>query len=193
MLEYIRGEIAELQPTVTVIDNHGVGYEVNISLTTFAALEDKKEVKLLLHEIIREDAHLLFGFASMLEREMFRLLISVSGVGANTARLILSSLSAEELQIVISSGDEQQLKAVKGVGAKTAQRIIVDLRDKIKPIGNSLIIERTPSADTFNEALAALTMLGFSRPASEKVLKKLFADEPTLRVELAIKHALKML
>lgn len=193
MLEYISGKIAELQPTVAIIDNHGIGYEINISLTTFAALENKEEVVLLLHEIIREDAHLLFGFASAMERNMFRLLISVSGVGANTARLILSSLSAEELQNVIASGDERQLKAVKGVGAKTAQRIIVDLSDKIKPTGNSLIIERIPSSDVFNEALSALMMLGFARAASEKVLKKLLADNPTLRVELAIKQALKML
>ena len=127
------------------------------------------------------------------ERELFRLLIGVSGVGANTARVILSSKAPAELETVIATADERQLKAVKGVGAKTAQRIIVDLRDKIKPVDSSLIIERTATTDAFNEGLAALTMLGFQRQASEKVLKKLFADDPTLRVESAIKQALKML
>lgn len=193
MLEYIKGNIEELNPASVIIDNNGIGYEIGISLSTYSQLEGRTEVKLLLHEVIREDAHLLFGFATTRERELFRLLIGVSGVGANTARVILSSIAPAELETVIATADERQLKAVKGVGAKTAQRIIVDLRDKIKPVESSLIIERTATTDAFNEGLAALTMLGFPRQASEKVLKKLFADDPSLRVESAIKQALKML
>ena len=193
MLEYIKGNIAELNPASVIIDNNGIGYEIGISLSTYSQLEGRTEAKLLLHEVIREDAHLLFGFATTRERELFRLLIGVSGVGANTARVILSSIAPAELETVIATADERQLKAVKGVGAKTAQRIIVDLRDKIKPVDSSLIIERTATTDAFNEGLAALTMLGFPRQASEKVLKKLFADDPSLRVESAIKQALKML
>lgn len=193
MLEYIKGNIAELKPASVIIDNNGIGYEIGISLSTYSQLEGRTEAKLLLHEVIREDAHLLFGFATTRERELFRLLIGVSGVGANTARVILSSIAPAELETVIATADERQLKAVKGVGAKTAQRIIVDLRDKIKPVDSSLIIERTATTDAFNEGLAALTMLGFPRQASEKVLKKLFADDPSLRVESAIKQALKML
>lgn len=193
MLEYIKGNIAELNPASVIIDNNGIGYEIGISLSTYSQLEGRTEAKLLLHEVIREDAHLLFGFATTRERELFRLLIGVSGVGANTARVILSSIAPAELESVIATADERQLKAVKGVGAKTAQRIIVDLRDKIKPVDSSLIIERTATTDAFNEGLAALTMLGFPRQASEKVLKKLFADDPSLRVESAIKQALKML
>lgn len=193
MLEYIKGNIAELNPASVIIDNNGIGYEIGISLSTYSQLEGRAEAKLLLHEVIREDAHLLFGFATTRERELFRLLIGVSGVGANTARVILSSKAPAELETVIATADERQLKAVKGVGTKTAQRIIVDLRDKIKPVDSSLIIERTATTDAFNEGLAALTMLGFQRQASEKVLKKLFADDPSLRVESAIKQALKML
>lgn len=193
MLEYIKGNIAELNPASVIIDNNGIGYEIGISLSTYSQLEGRTEAKLLLHEVIREDAHLLFGFATTRERELFRLLIGVSGVGANTARVILSSIAPPELETAIATADEPQLKAVKGVGAKTAQRIIVDLRDKIKPVDSSLIIERTATTDAFNEGLAALTMLGFPRQASEKVLKKLFADDPSLRVESAIKQALKML
>lgn len=193
MLEYIKGNIAELNPASVIIDNNGIGYEIGISLSTYLQLEGRTEAKLLLHEVIREDAHLLFGFATTRERELFRLLIGVSGVGANTARVILSSIAPAELETAIATADEPQLKAVKGVGAKTAQRIIVDLRDKIKPVDSSLIIERTATTDAFNEGLAALTMLGFPRQASEKVLKKLFADDPSLRVESAIKQALKML
>jgi len=193
MIEYISGTIAELTPTYVVVDNHGIGYEMNISLITFSDLENKNEVRLLAHEVIREDAHVLFGFSTSRERTMFRLLIGVSGVGANTARMILSSVSTAELEVVITSGDVRRLKAVKGVGAKTAERIIVDLRDKIKPAGDTLVLEQTPASEAFDEALAALTMLGFAKPQSQKVLTKLFADDPALKVEKAIKKALSML
>ena len=193
MIEYISGSLAELTPTYAVIDNHGLGYLINISLTTYAELEGKADVKLLIHEAIREDAYVLFGFATAQERVLFQQLIGVSGVGANTARMILSAIAPAELEIVIVSGDDKKLKAVKGVGAKTAQRIIVDLKDKIKPADSTLTLEQTPSNDAFDEALAALLMLGFAKPQSQKVLSKLFKEEPTLKVEKVVKKALSML
>ena len=193
MIEYISGKIAELTPTYAVIDNNGIGYELTISLTTYSELDNQSEIKLLAHEVIREDAHIIFGFATKNERELFRLLIGVSGVGANTARMILSSITPPELEQVITSGDDKRLKGVKGVGVKTAQRIIVDLKDKIKPSGDTLFIEQTLSSDAFDEALAALLMLGFPKPQSQKVLTRLFKEEPALRVEQAIKKALTML
>ena len=150
--------------------------------------------RLYVHEVIREDAHLLYGFATKRERELFRELIGVSGVGSASARMILSSISPAELEQVITSGDERRLKGVKGIGAKTAQRIIVDLRDKIKPSGDSLLMQPgVAQSDIFDEALAALVMLGFAKPASHKVLTKLLAAEPTLKVEQVIKKALTML
>lgn len=205
MFEYISGKIAELTPAIAVVDVNGVGYELNITLTTFSALEqvaggqlDERQsfgsAKLYVHEVIREDAWTLYGFASKRERELFRELIGVSGVGSASARMILSSISPAELEQVITSGDECRLKSVKGIGGKTAQRIIVDLRDKIKPTGDSLLIQPgAPNSEVFDEALAALVMLGFAKPASQKVLSKLFAQEPTLKVEQAIKKALTML
>ncbi len=205
MIEYLSGKVAELTPTTAVVDVNGVGYELNITLTTFSSLEQAVggqlgerqaagQAKLYVHEVIREDAWTLYGFASKRERELFRELIGVSGVGSASARMILSSISPAELEQVITSGDERRLKAVKGIGGKTAQRIIVDLRDKIKPSGDSLLIQPgTPQLDVYDEALAALVMLGFAKPASQKVLSKLFSQEPTLKVEQAIKKALTML
>ena len=176
MLEYIKGELAGLTPTNAVIECSGLGYDINISLTTFSALEPdlgkgaSAVVKLLLHEVIREDAHILFGFATPAERELFRALIGVSGVGANTARMILSSITPAELEVVITSGDDKRLKAVKGVGAKTAQRIIVDLKDKIKPSGTTLLLQPQHNSEAYDEALAALLMLGFAKPQSQNCL-----------------------
>ena len=193
MIEYIKGEIAELTPTYAVIECGGVGYLLNISLPAFTRLEGAKNAKLLVHEAIREDSHVLYGFIDEQERTLFRLLIGVSGVGANTARMILSSIAAPELEIVIASGDHAKLKNVKGIGVKTAQRIIVDLKDKIKPIGDAFIIQPTIASDVFEEALAAMVMLGFARPQSQKVLKKLFDSDPSLKVEAAIKKALSMM
>ncbi len=193
MIEYIKGTVAELTPTYAVIDCGGVGYLLNISLPTFSQLEGQTSAKLLAHEAIREDAHVLYGFIDERERSMFRALIGVSGVGAGTARMILSSIPAPELEIVIASGDHSRLKNVKGIGAKTAQRIIVDLRDKIKPTDDALIIQPTKSSDAHDEALAALVMLGFARPQSAKVLKKLFDEQPDMKVEQAIKRALTMM
>ncbi len=194
MIEYIKGLLAEANPAYAVVEAAGVGYQLNISLLTYTSLEEMTgEVKLLVHEVIREDAHLLFGFVDERERSLFRHLIGVSGVGANTARVILSSIPAPELEQVIVSGDHGRLKNVKGIGIKTAQRIIVDLKDKIKPQDDALIIKPSFSSDVFDEALAALVMLGFPRPQSQKVLKKLFDSEPELKVETAIKRALSML
>ncbi|MBD5255006.1 MAG: Holliday junction branch migration protein RuvA [Barnesiella sp.] len=193
MIEYINGSIAELTPTYTVVETGGIGYLLNISLSTFTALEGVQKARLLVHEAIREDAYQLFGFATEQERQLFRLLIGVSGVGANTARMILSSIPAAELETVIFSGDHTRLKNVKGIGTKTAQRIIVDLRDKIKPSGDTLINQPIETSDVFDEALLALVMLGFAKPQSHKVLKKIFDADPTIRVEAAIKKALTMM
>lgn len=193
MIEYIRGPLAELTPTYAVIDCGGVGYRLEISLVAYAALEGKKETRLLVHEAIREDAHQLYGFVDEQERQLFRSLIGVSGVGANTARMILSSVPAPELEVAIVSGDHQRLKSVKGIGTKTAQRIIVDLRDKIKPSGDTLINQPATTGEVFDEALLALVMLGFTRPQSQKALKKIFESDPTVKVEVAIKKALAMM
>ncbi len=199
MIEYIRGKVAELTPaTATIETADGVGYLLNISLNTYASLEGSDTTRLLVHEAIREDAWVLYGFIDERERSLFRALIGVSGVGAATARIILSSYSAAELECIISGGDVGALKNVKGIGAKTAERIIVDLRDKIKP-GDDTLLDgvslarpgRTPEA--MDEALAALVMLGFTRSQSQKVLKKLFDADPTLKVDVAIKKALAML
>ena len=198
MIEYIKGSIDELNPAYVVIDNNGIGYMLNISLNSYDALNRNKdgEAKLYVYEAIREDAHVLFGFTDKRERELFLLLISVSGVGPNTARVILSSLTSGELEQAIATGNVAALKAVKGIGAKTAQRIIVDLKDKINVAQVALADNAgaTPAAGaTFDEALAALTMLGFPQAAAAKALKKLFKTSPAVTVEEAIKLALKML
>jgi len=196
MIDYIKGTIAELNPAYAVIDNHGVGYMMNITLSTFDVLnrDAKGQAMLYAYEVIREDAHTLYGFAAKQEREAFLLLISVSGVGPNTARMVLSSMSVDEFSHAISTGNVAMFKAVKGVGGKTAQRIIVDLKDKIKPTGDTLLVEKGQArGEVFDEALAALVMLGFTQQASSKALKSLFAADPALTVEAAIKQALKMM
>lgn len=194
MIEYIKGTVAVLTPTDVVIETKdGVGYQCNISLSTYSALEGESETCLLIHEVIREDTWTLYGFADNRERSMFRLLIGVSGVGANTARMLLSSISTAELEQVIASGDPARLKAVKGVGAKTAQRIIVDIKDKIKVDELTLPIQPDVTGESYDEALAALVMLGFQRQQSQKVLKKLFEANSSITVEAAIKRALTMM
>ena len=193
MIEYIKGELTELTPTYAVIDCGGVGYMLNISVPTYSALDGLKSAKLLVHEAIREDAHVLYGFINEQERSLFRLLIGVSGVGANTARMILSSIAAPQLEQFILSGDHAMLKKVKGIGSKTAERIIVDLKDKIKPTGDTFILQPSVTNEVYEEALAALVMLGFNRVQSQKVLKKLFDNEPSIAVEVAIKKALSMM
>ena len=190
MIEYITGKISELTPASAVIECNGIGYFLNISLTTYSALSQNTATKLFVYESIREDAHVLFGFISRRERD---LLISVCGVGPNTARMILSSLSAPELEQVIVSENVNILKSVKGIGAKTAQRIIVDLKDKIKPGDNTLNISMPQNQEVQDEAVAALVMLGFPQTASMKVVQKLLNESPTLKVEAIIKAALKML
>ncbi len=193
MYEFISGEIAELNPAYVVIDNHGIGFMINISLNSYTRLQNLKEARLYIYEAIREDAHLLFGFVDRRERELFLLLITVSGVGPNTARMILSSLTSGDLEQAIAQGNVGALKSVKGVGAKTAQRIIVDLKDKINVAGDSLIDMGEGKGAVYDEALAALVMLGFTQQMSHKALKKLFMREPDVGVEEAIKKALKMM
>lgn len=200
MIEYIKGELTEVTPAYAVVEAHGVGYGLNISLNTYSGIQNKKEVKLYAFESIREDAHVLFGFASKQEREMFLLLITVSGVGANTARMILSAMSAAELCNVISTGNEKMLKAVKGIGLRTAQRIIVDLKDKI---ATSAIAEEMPAGivvqaaavnnEVRDEAIGALTMLGFAPAPSAKVVSAILSDNPQLPVEQVVKLALKQI
>ena len=188
MVEYIRGAVAELTPTYVVIEAGGVGYGINITLPCFTSLEGKSEARLLIHEVIREDAWVYYGFAEESERVLFRLLI-----GANTARMILSSLPVADFEQTIMSGDVRRLKGVKGIGAKTAERIIVDLKDKIKPSDSTLLIQSASTSEDFDEALAAMVMLGFPRQAAHKVLTKLYAAEPGLKVEAAIKKALTLM
>ena len=194
MYDYIKGNVAELTPTYVVLDNHGVGYLINISLNSFNALQHQEDVvKVYVYEAIREDAHLLYGFTERRERELFLLLISVSGVGANTARMILSSLTPSDLEQTIASENVGILKSVKGIGAKTAERIIVDLKDKIKLSTDTLLDKIQVTSEVFDEAMSALVMLGFTKQMSQKALKKLFTAEPTITVEQAIKKALKMM
>ena len=198
MIEYVRGELAELTPALAVIDCNGVGYAANISLNTYAAIQGKKACKLYIHEAIREDAYVLFGFADKQERELFLLLISVSGIGGNTARMILSALSPSELVNVISNENANLLKSVKGIGLKTAQRIIVELKDKLKTgtVAASAGISSLSSpanAQIQDEAVSALTMLGFPQAASQKVVLAILTEEPDAQVEKVIKLALKRL
>ena len=193
MIEYIKGEITEVTPTYAVVENNGIGYFVNISLYTYTELQNSRSSMLYIYESIREDAHVLYGFIDKHERELFLLLISVSGVGPNSARMIQSSLSPSELENSIATSNVNSLKSVKGIGSKTAQRIIVDLKDKIKAPSESLSIQIPANNEIFDEALAALVMLGFSQQASQKVLKKLLSTSQSLNVEDVIKKALKMM
>ena len=203
MIEYIRGELTEITPAMAVVEAAGVGYGLNISLNTFSAIQGKKEVKLYVHEALvtggRDDSFTLFGFASKQERELYRLLITVPGVGGNTARMIISSVAPPELANIISSGNERALKSVKGIGLKTAQRIIVDLRDKIVALG---IQSEVPAGggslvnvnnEVRDEAVSALTMLGFSPAPTAKVVTAILREQPDLPVEQVVKFALKQI
>lgn len=199
MIEYIKGKLDEATPALAVVDCNGVGYGINISLNTYSAIQGKKDIKLYIYEAIREDAYVLYGFATKEERELFLLLISVSGIGGNTARMILSALSPSELCNVISSGNEKLLKTVKGIGLRTAQRIIVDLKDKIAtvnmPVAGGMGTNAIAAANSeiYEEAVAALTMLGFAAAPSQKVTNAILQEEPDAPVERVIKLALKRL
>jgi Holliday junction DNA helicase RuvA len=196
MIDYLHGEIAELTPATVTIDCNGVGYIANISLQTFSTLQDKKSAKIYIYESVRQDAFVLFGFIDKHEREVFMHLISVSGVGPSTARVMLSSLSSKEVEIAIASEDVNTLKSVKGIGPKTAQRIIVDLKDKIK-VSNLEDIQVKKGEVSIpaigREAVSALVMLGFLQSNSQKVVAKVMKDNPSSSVEAIIKEALKRL
>ncbi|NDW19632.1 Holliday junction branch migration protein RuvA [Dysgonomonas sp. 216] len=192
MIDYIKGEIAELTPASVVIENNGIGYLLHISLNTYSALNGQKSSKLYVYEAIREDAHLLFGFNDKHERELFLLLISVSGIGAGTARMILSSMNPHELESVIASGNADMLKTVKGIGLKTAQRVIVDLKDKIR-ISEGVGIPSVVDSKIVEESVAALVMLGFPQNVSHKAVSKILKDKPDCTIEEVLKLALKML
>ncbi|MBP3287580.1 MAG: Holliday junction branch migration protein RuvA [Prevotella sp.] len=199
MIDYIKGELTELTPALATVEAAGVGYALNISLNTYSAIQGKKEVKLYAYESIREDAYVLYGFVNKKEREMFELLITVSGVGPNTARMMLSSMSVQELCTAISTGNERIVKGIKGIGKMTAQRIIVDLRDKIVALG---IADEIPAGGTMaapvnnavkDEAVAALTMLGFSPAPTQKVVVAILKEQPDAPVEQVVKLALKQI
>ena len=203
MIEYIKGTLAELSPALAVVEAYGVGYALNISLTTYTKIQGLKDVKLFVHEQLttggRDDSFTLYGFATKQERELYRMLISVSGIGANTARMMLSSLTPTELCNAIANGDEKIIKSVKGIGLKTAQRVILDLKDKIVSTGiaEELHVAKQHSADPSvntavkDEAVSALTMLGFSPAPSAKVVVEILTAQPDLQVEMVVKEALK--
>lgn len=203
MIEYIKGTLTELSPALAVVEACGVGYALNISLTTYTKIQGLKDVRLFVHEQLttggRDDSFTLYGFATKQERELYRMLISVSGVGANTARMMLSSLTPTELCNAIANGDEKIIKSVKGIGLKTAQRIILDLKDKIVSTGiaEELHVAKEHSAGPSvnaavkDEAVSALTMLGFSPAPSAKVVVEILTAQPDLQVEMVVKEALK--
>ena len=203
MIEYIKGELTELTPTLAVVEAAGVGYALNISLNTYTGIQGKKEAKLYVHEVLiaggRDDSFTLYGFATRQERELYCMLISVSVVGANTARMMLSSMSPAELCDAIANGNEKLIKSVKGIGLKTAQRVIVDLKDKIvsSGIASELHVstgrEESPAINNAvkDEAVSAMTMLGFSPAPAAKVVTAILTEQPDMAVELVIKEALK--
>jgi holliday junction DNA helicase RuvA len=193
MYEFIQGEIAELNPAMVVVQTGGIGFSIHISLNTYSALNGKKQAKILTHQIVRDDAHLLYGFATHAERELFRNLLSVNGVGASTALMMLSSLSPDEISMAIAGNNVNLLKSVKGIGLKTAQRIIIELKDKVgkAPSGEQILV---PADNTIlNEALSALVMLGFSKKDAEPALEKIIREHPGSNLETVIKLTLKRL
>ena len=197
MIEYIKGEIVDLTPTYCVLETNGIGYMLNVSLVTYQELQGQSAVRLYVYENIREDAHVLYGFLTKVERELFLLLISVSGVGAATARMILSSFTVAELQEVIATGNVNAIKSVKGIGLKSAQRIIVDLKDKIGTMHNAQCTMHNVGVGSNNEnmeeAVAALVALGFQKAASVKVVEKLMKEDASMAVGKIVKRALSMM
>lgn len=194
MYEYISGKLVEIAPTYAVVEAAGIGYYINISLQTFSSLEEVKTAHLYLHFIVREDAQILYGFASKMERELFRQLISVSGVGGNTARMILSTYSSDELRNIIATENAVLLKNVKGLGLKTAQKIIVELSGKMLELGGDKFSDKVVSAagnEIYDETVAALVMLGFAKSASEKAVKAIMQESPSIQVEDAVRQALR--
>ena len=193
MITHLQGRLIEKNPTDVVIDCNGVGYFVHISLQTYSQLPDSENIKLFTHLQVREDAHTLYGFFEVVERELFRLLISVSGVGASTARTMLSSLSPEQVRDAIASDDVATIQSVKGIGAKTAQRVILDLKDKILKVYGLSAISTLSSNTNKEEALSALETLGFARKQAEKACDAVVKEYPDATVEAIIKQALKNL
>ena len=194
MYEYISGKLAEIAPTYAVVEAAGIGYYVNISLQTFSRLEGAQSAHLYLHFIVREDAQILYGFATKMERELFRQLISVSGVGGNTARMILSTYSSDELRNIIATENAVLLKNVKGLGLKTAQMIIVELSGKMLELGGEKFSDKAVMVggnEIYDETVAALVMLGFAKTASEKVVKAILQESPSIHVEDAVRQALR--
>lgn len=197
MYEYITGTLAEAAPAYAIVETSGIGYFINISLQTYSEIDNRSEVKLFLHHIVREDAQILYGFATKIERDLFRMLIGVSGVGGNTARMIQSTYSPSELQNIIATGNATLLKNVKGLGIKTAQKIIVDLSGKVLDLtegaATTTAVAGGTTNEAFDEALSALIMLGFQKGASDKVLRKLLKDNQSATVEDLVRLALKQL
>ena len=192
MFEYIKGRIADLTPTLAVIETNQIGFSINISLNTYSAIDGLEDATLYIYESIREDAFTLYGFSTKEERDLFLLLISVSGVGATSARMILSAYTVPELQMLISTENVKQLKSIKGIGSKTAERIIVDLKDKVQKLSGE-IPAASPVNNNKQEALAALVVLGFNQAAASKVVDAIAKDNPTASIELLIKEALNRL
>ena len=193
MYAFISGKIAEITPAYAIVDNHGVGYFINITVNTFTAIGEQAEVKLYTHLQVLEDAHNLFGFYTQKERDMFELLISVSGVGCNTARLILSSLTVNELSTAIANEDIRTIQSVKGIGSETAQRLVVDLKDKVRKTDYTEEVVIGADNTLKTEALSALVILGFSKNAASKALDKLLKQTPNASVEVLVREALKLL
>lgn len=193
MIHHLKGKLVEKNPTFVIIECNGVGYFSHVSLNTFSQISDEENVKLFTHLIVREDSHTLYGFASKLEREIFVLLLSVSGIGASTARTMLSSMTPDQVKTAIAGGDVAAIQAIKGIGAKTAQRVIVDLKDKILKVYDMDEVSATANNTSKEEALSALEVLGFARRQAEKIVDKILAQESSLSVENIIKKALKNL
>ncbi|WP_425076087.1 Holliday junction branch migration protein RuvA [Psychroserpens sp. S379A] len=193
MITHIQGKLVEKNPTDVVIDCNGVGYLLNISLHTYSQIPDQENLKLYAYLIVREDAHTLYGFSSVSEREIFKLLISVSGIGASTARTMLSSLSPQQVKEGIAHGDVALIQSIKGIGAKTAARVILDLKDKVLKVYDIDEVSVNTNNTNKDEALSALEVLGFAKKQSERVLDKLLSQQPDANVETLIKDALKNL
>lgn len=191
MFEYIKGTVTNLSPAGIVVEAGDIGYFVHISLTTYSQVHGSEKVKIFLHQVVREDAHILYGFFSESERELFRLLISVNGIGANTAIMMLSSHKPEELQQAILNENVGLLKNIKGIGIKTAQRVIIDLKDKIGKVAAGDLLFRSGDSPVRNEAITALEMLGFNKKAVEKLVDQVLTAQPAITVENLIKLALK--